>query len=286
MNQSKSDVEHHENVSKDNSLSKSLHNFAQTGHTDDEDNKIFIFKKEQSAEVERIKLIEKFGNSVKVELSWTEVNDEIVRFKAHDRSHPRSKEIYDELGRISKLAIAFNFIQQSRPSFIQITKNLRVCGDCQNMEREDNQYHFASKRERLLAFFIIFLTVISFFLHLTVFTDILYKNFDSIQNQTDTKIVLDQCCVLTNQSFYQILLKLIICTCPLLLCSELSLIFVCYINHISNDILIITIKWLIFLATILICFWTGTLSDSNQWRGIHGGQIAPEVNSPLYLFQN
>ncbi|UJR34288.1 hypothetical protein I4U23_021692 [Adineta vaga] len=87
-----------------------------------------------------------------------------MRFKAHDRSHPRSKEIYDELERISKelkehgyeydsswitrpiqdgesvesilcghsekLAIAFNFIQQPRPSFIQITKNLRVCGDC------------------------------------------------------------------------------------------------------------------------------------------------------------
>ncbi|UJR34285.1 hypothetical protein I4U23_021689 [Adineta vaga] len=73
------------------------------------------------------------------------VNGEIMKFIAHDRSHPRSKEIYDELSRLSKklkehgheydsrcekLAIAFNFIQQPRPSFIQITKNLRVCGDC------------------------------------------------------------------------------------------------------------------------------------------------------------
>ena len=86
------------------------------------------------------------------------------RFQAHDRSHPQSDEIYAELERLSnelkehgheydsswvtrplkneetiesilcghseKLAIAFNFIQVPRPSFIQITKNLRVCGDC------------------------------------------------------------------------------------------------------------------------------------------------------------
>ena len=85
-------------------------------------------------------------------------------FKAHDRSHPRSSEIYNELNRLAndlkenghqfdstwitrplkqgetiesvlcghseKLAIAFNFIQKPAPSLIQITKNLRVCGDC------------------------------------------------------------------------------------------------------------------------------------------------------------
>ena len=85
-------------------------------------------------------------------------------FQAHDRSHPRSAEIYAELDRLSdqmkehghqydsswvvrplkdgetiesvlcghseKLAIAYNLIQQPPPSFIQITKNLRVCGDC------------------------------------------------------------------------------------------------------------------------------------------------------------
>ncbi|CAF5182210.1 unnamed protein product, partial [Rotaria magnacalcarata] len=33
-------------------------------------------------------------------------------------------------GHSEKLAIAFNFIQHSRPSSMQITKNLRVCGDC------------------------------------------------------------------------------------------------------------------------------------------------------------
>ncbi|CAF3140343.1 unnamed protein product [Rotaria socialis] len=78
------------------------------------------------------------------------------QFKAHDRSHSRSKEIYAEAERISselikhghnydsswitrplhenekmesilcahseRLAIAFNFIQETKPSFIQITK--------------------------------------------------------------------------------------------------------------------------------------------------------------------
>jgi hypothetical protein len=89
-------------------------------------------------------------------------------FRAHDRSHPRSDEIYAELDQLSselkqhgyefdsswvtrslhdgesvesvlcghseKLAIAFNLIQQPSPSFIQVTKNLRVCGDCRTYE--------------------------------------------------------------------------------------------------------------------------------------------------------
>ncbi|CAF1193595.1 unnamed protein product [Adineta ricciae] len=33
-------------------------------------------------------------------------------------------------GHSEKLAIAFNFIQQPPPSIIQISKNLRICGDC------------------------------------------------------------------------------------------------------------------------------------------------------------
>ena len=86
------------------------------------------------------------------------------KFCAHDRSHPRSKEIYDQLDRIrdqllehnhkydgswitrpladdetiqsilcghsERIAIAFNLIQQPIPSWIQIVKNLRICGDC------------------------------------------------------------------------------------------------------------------------------------------------------------
>jgi len=84
--------------------------------------------------------------------------------KAHDRSYCRSSEIYAEIDRLTrelveyghtfdaswitrplredesiesvlcghseKLAIAYNFIQRPVPSIIQITKNLRVCGDC------------------------------------------------------------------------------------------------------------------------------------------------------------
>ena len=85
-------------------------------------------------------------------------------FRAHDRSHPRSDEIYQEVDSLTKelienghkfdsrwvtrpididetiesvlsghserLAIALNFIQRPIPSPIQITKNLRICGDC------------------------------------------------------------------------------------------------------------------------------------------------------------
>jgi hypothetical protein len=98
-------------------------------------------------------------------------------------------------------------------------------------------------------------------------------------------VILDQCCLLNNKSIYRILFKLFICTCPLLLCNELSIIFLCHVNNLRNDPLLVTIKWLIFLGTILISFWTGIISDQNKWRGIHGGQIAPEHHSPLYSFQ-
>ncbi len=86
------------------------------------------------------------------------------QFRAHDQSHPRSTEIYAEVEKISKelikhghqydsswitrpldqdetvasflcghserLAIAWNFVANPNASRIQITKNLRVCGDC------------------------------------------------------------------------------------------------------------------------------------------------------------
>ncbi|CAF4981450.1 unnamed protein product, partial [Rotaria magnacalcarata] len=118
----------------------------------------------QQVEAIRIDRMKQFGKNAKVGVSWTEVNGQLVRFHAHDRSHPQSNEIYAELERLSnelrehgyeydstwitrslkdgetvesvlcghseKLAIAFNFIQHSLPSFMQITKNLRVCEDC------------------------------------------------------------------------------------------------------------------------------------------------------------
>ncbi|CAF1398302.1 unnamed protein product [Adineta ricciae] len=104
------------------------------------------------------------GAKKKPGLSWTVVNGELYQFLAHDRSHPRSAEIYVELEKISreliergheydsswitrplaedetiesvlcghseKLAIAWNFVANVDTTFIQITKNLRVCGDC------------------------------------------------------------------------------------------------------------------------------------------------------------
>ncbi|UJR24156.1 hypothetical protein I4U23_027122 [Adineta vaga] len=104
------------------------------------------------------------GAKKQVGLSWTEVNGEIVQFRVQDRSHPRTREIYEELHRIEneliehghkfdsswitrpmmadesvesilnshseRLALAFNFIQRPIPSRIQIVKNLRICGDC------------------------------------------------------------------------------------------------------------------------------------------------------------
>lgn len=37
-------------------------------------------------------------------------------------------------GHSERLAIAFNFIQRPVPDFIQITKNLRVCGNCRKFD--------------------------------------------------------------------------------------------------------------------------------------------------------
>ena len=85
-------------------------------------------------------------------------------FQAHDRSHRQSDEIYAETERMAndlreaghqfdsswvtrplqpdetietvlcghseRLALAFHFIQKPTPTFIQLTKNLRICGDC------------------------------------------------------------------------------------------------------------------------------------------------------------
>ncbi len=86
------------------------------------------------------------------------------RFRAHDQSHPRSDEIYAEAEKISKeliehghiydsssitrplnqdetiasvlcghserLAIAWGFVANPNARRLQLTKNLRVCGDC------------------------------------------------------------------------------------------------------------------------------------------------------------
>ncbi|CAF1125375.1 unnamed protein product [Adineta steineri] len=107
------------------------------------------------------------NTKIAVGCSWTVVDGKVYKFRAHDRSHPRSSEIYEELDRLTKkliehgykhdeswitreldenettqsvlcghserLAIAFNLIQQPIPDRIQIVKNLRVCGDCHSV---------------------------------------------------------------------------------------------------------------------------------------------------------
>lgn len=95
--------------------------------------------------------------------TWIEANNRTHRFKVGDRTHPKSKEIYDALrdltekleeagfvpdtnfvlhdvdeevkvGMLSlhseKLALAFGLIATPDGSLLRITKNLRVCGDC------------------------------------------------------------------------------------------------------------------------------------------------------------
>ncbi|CAF1169539.1 unnamed protein product [Adineta steineri] len=118
----------------------------------------------EEAQSIRLNRIKEVGKKVQPGLAWTEKDGEIAQFTAHDQSHCLSKEIYAEAERIScgltehghksdsswitrplaetetiqsvlcshseRLAIAFHFIQGRKPSFIQITENLRVCGDC------------------------------------------------------------------------------------------------------------------------------------------------------------
>jgi hypothetical protein len=144
---------------------------------------------EQKSQEVRIDRLKQFGSRMRLGLSWTEVNGELVvtitralifkeersevfvlqRFGAHDQFHMESPKMIFGMQRLTqdlkenghefdsswitrplqegetiesvlcghseKLAIVFNLIQDPRPSVIQITKNLRVCGDCR-MYRE------------------------------------------------------------------------------------------------------------------------------------------------------
>ncbi|KAM1770520.1 hypothetical protein EV1_044942 [Malus domestica] len=95
--------------------------------------------------------------------SWIEVKNKIHKFHVGDTSHPKAKEIYDELSQLGskikklgyvpntayvlhdveeqqkefylfqhseKLAAAFGLIGTSKSKPIRLFKNLRVCGDC------------------------------------------------------------------------------------------------------------------------------------------------------------
>ena len=96
-------------------------------------------------------------------------------------------------------------------------------------------------------------------------------------------VVLDPCCASNIKSLCRIVLKVGICTLPLLLCTELSLLLIGHLTVLPNEPLLLAIKWLTFISALFISFWTGTLSDRTKWRGIHGGQIAPEHLYPFHL---
>jgi len=111
-------------------------------------------------------------------ISWTETNDgEIHEFIAHDIRHEKTKEIYEELERISnelnqdgyindyrwitsdrsfneninplnshseRLALAYQLFLRRKElnnEPIQITKNLRICGDCHEIFKRMTRIH-------------------------------------------------------------------------------------------------------------------------------------------------
>ncbi|CAF2899094.1 unnamed protein product [Rotaria sp. Silwood2] len=108
--------------------------------------------------------LNKSGSKKKIGISSTVVNGWSYDFRAHERSHPRTADIYAEVEKMSKeliahghqydaswitrpldsdetvetalcghsekLAIAWHFIDNREPSRIFVKKNLRVCGDC------------------------------------------------------------------------------------------------------------------------------------------------------------
>ncbi|CAF1222236.1 unnamed protein product [Adineta steineri] len=108
--------------------------------------------------------LHKSGQKKQMGITSTVVNRISYEFRAYDRTHPRSKEIYAECQKLSaellqhghkydsswitrplnegetiesvlsthseKLAIAWNFVANPGASRIQLTKNLRICEDC------------------------------------------------------------------------------------------------------------------------------------------------------------
>lgn len=97
--------------------------------------------------------------------TWIEINNKTHKFRVGDKTHPKSKEIYNMLKVLSeeleqagyipdtnfvlhdvdeeikagflythseKLAVAFGLIATPEGTTIRMTKNLRICGDCHN----------------------------------------------------------------------------------------------------------------------------------------------------------
>jgi len=53
------------------------------------------------------------------------------------------------------------------------------------MDQEDTGLHYPSRRERLLAVTIVLLMMMSFFLHLSAFGNVVFKDLESENNQTE-----------------------------------------------------------------------------------------------------
>lgn len=118
------------------------------------------------SEVGRVrKLMRSRGISKELGCSWMEMGKEVHVFRAEDRIHPRTAEVYSKVEEMmeriteagyvvdndwathekgregrerslkyhsEKLAVGFGLISVSKEEAIRVFKNLRVCGDCHN----------------------------------------------------------------------------------------------------------------------------------------------------------
>ncbi|CAM4947453.1 unnamed protein product [Rotaria socialis] len=113
--------------------------------------------------------LHKSGAKKQIGVTMTDIDGKIWRFRAHDQSHAESAEIHEQADRMSKriiehghkydaswvvrpvepdetietllcghserLAMAAHFIRNRKPKRIQMTKNLRICGDCHQVTK-------------------------------------------------------------------------------------------------------------------------------------------------------
>ncbi|CAF1658967.1 unnamed protein product, partial [Rotaria magnacalcarata] len=108
--------------------------------------------------------LHKSGGKKQIGVTVTDIDGKLWKFRAHDRSHAESAEIHEQVDRMSKriiehghkydaswivrpiepdetietllcghserLAMTAHFIHNRKPKRIQMTMNLRICGDC------------------------------------------------------------------------------------------------------------------------------------------------------------
>ncbi|CAM4802829.1 unnamed protein product [Rotaria magnacalcarata] len=113
--------------------------------------------------------LHKSGCKKQIGVTVTDIDGKLWKFRAHDRSHAESAEIHEQVDRMSKriiehghkydaswivrpmqpdetietllcghserLAMAAHFIRNRKPKRIQMTKNLRICGDCHEVTK-------------------------------------------------------------------------------------------------------------------------------------------------------